>query len=311
MLSATNAFEFAGTTYASSPHAIPDRFISPLFGENRQCLACHKDASPAVGTSGFGVLGGHTFAMKQGSGTAVADEVTHAAAQIVPGTRKFSVGSGATFLRSIAPGDFLTVTAGANPGVYTVAAVDGARQVTLAGATPLSGGAATDWSLTSVLKYNTASCSQCHSPALNFDQGARADYDGDLNASETVQEELDGLLAALKAAIEVKLLAYTGVAAVLEPASGRIKYKKPGNVFRTFPGPSVTASDNPDLSWASLTPLRQAEWTTLYQAAYNVSFVANDKSRGIHNTGYAVNLLQASYKAVTGSPIGTPFTPFP
>jgi hypothetical protein len=100
------------------------------------------------------------------------------------------------------------------------------------------------------------------------------------------------------------------VAAVLEPASGRIKYKKPGNVFRTFPGPSVTASDNPDISWASLTPEKQAAWTALYQAAYNVSFVQNDKSSGIHNTGYAVNLLRASVQAVTGFPIGSPFIPF-
>jgi hypothetical protein len=309
MLSGTNGAEFGGWTYQNSPHGIPSRFITASLGENRQCLACHKDAAPGPGAPGFGALGGHTFAMKQGTGTSVADEVSHAGAQIVPGTRKFSVGSGPAFLRAIVPGDILTVIAGANPGAYTVAAVDGNRQVTLAGVPALSGGAVTDWSLTSPLKYNTAACFQCHTTAGDFEDFARGDYDGD-TILEPIQGEIAGLLAAVKAAIEVKLLAYTGVAAVLEPASGRIKYKKPGNVFRTFPGPSVTASDNPDIAWASLSPSQQAEWTALYQAAYNVSFVQNDKSFGIHNTGYAVNLLRASYQAVTGFPIGSPFIPF-
>lgn len=310
MLSAVNAFEFPGWVYQSSPHGIPARFVTPGLGENRQCLACHKDASPVAGAPGHGVLGGHSFAMTQGTGAAVADELSHPGAATVAGTRKFSVASGPAFLRSIAPGDLLTITTGADPGVYTVAAVDGSRQITLAGAAPLAGGAVADWSLTSTLKYNVASCTQCHTTAADFRDVARADYDGDL-LQEPVQDEIAGLLAALRAEIDLKLAAYTAVAAVLEPASGRIKYKKPGNVFRTFPGPGVTTSDNPDISWASLTPLQQADWTTLYQAAYNISFVQNDKSHGIHNTGYAVNLLQGSYRAVTGVSIGSPFVPFP
>ena len=78
-----------------------------------------------------------------------------------------------------------------------------------------------------------------------------------------------------------------------------------------FPGPSVSSSDNPDILWSALTPAEQTEWETLYAAAFNLVFVTNDNSKGIHNTGFAVNLLQSSYQALTGSPIGAPFVPFP
>jgi hypothetical protein len=102
------------------------------------------------------------------------------------------------------------------------------------------------------------------------------------------------------------------VAATLEFSKGKVGYKKTvGGAFRVMPGPSVTASDNPDIAWVSLTPVQQAAWTTLYQAGYNIAFVQNDKSHGIHNTGYAVNLLRSSYQAVTGAAIGSPFVPFP
>jgi hypothetical protein len=40
--------------------------------------------------------------------------------------------------------------------------------------------------------------------------------------------------------------------------------------------------------------------------------VTNDRSGGIHNTGYAVNLLQSSIKAINaGALTGAPFVPFP
>ena len=84
----------------------------------------------------------------------------------------------------------------------------------------LAGGAATDWSLTSALKYNTAACVQCHTTAGDFEDIARGDYDGDL-ILEPIQGEIAGLIAALKAQIESRLLTYTGVAAVLEPAVPR------------------------------------------------------------------------------------------
>lgn len=40
-----------------------------------------------------------------------------------------------------------------------------------------------------------------------------------------------------------------------------------------------------------------------YIAAYNYFFVHSDKSNGIHNTSYAVQLLQSSYQNLTGKPV--------
>jgi hypothetical protein len=319
MLSATNAMHFAAWPgYVSSPHGIHDRFVSPTKGENRSCLACHADREPAPGEPGRGALGGHSFALVQGSDTDVATQASHPGATAVAGTNKFTVGSGASFLKKVYPGDTLTLPA-PNAGTFTVQSVDGARQVSLAGVSFTVDSPAT-WNLTSLKKYNTAACTQCHTvgsppPPLGanpFRLTARADYDGD-GVREAVQEEIAGLLAALKTQIEVKLSSvdYANAPATLEVVSGRIRYRLSPTVTRTFPGPGVTSSDNPDISWASLDAAKQANWTALYRAAYNHYFVTNDHSEGLHNTGYAVNLLQSAYQAVTGAAIGQPFVPFP
>jgi hypothetical protein len=83
-------------------------------------------------------------------------------------------------------------------------------------------------------------------------------------------------------------------------ASGRIVYTLTANLATGpthVPGPSVPASQNPT-SWTSLSAQQKTDWLALYQAAYNYTFVKNDQSNGIHNTGYAVNLLQSSIKAI-------------
>jgi len=309
MLAGTNARQFSGWTYSVSPHAIPSKFLKTGQTQVRQCLSCHKDAQPAEGAVGFGALGGHSFRMTQGTGATIAGDSTHSGAVTVAGTAKFTVTSGPTFLRSVFPGDTLTITVGADTGTFTVASIDGARQLRLSGAS-FAGGAATTWTVTSILKYNTAACTQCHATALDFQMAARADYDGD-STIESVQDEIDGLRTALTAAINARLVTLIGAGTTLSTSSS-VRYNKLGSgTNRTFPGPTVTTSNQPDIAWSSLTAAQQAEWETLYSAAYNIEFVTRDRSEGIHNTGYAVNLLQSSYQAVTGTTIGTTFVPFP
>ena len=97
-------------------------------------------------------------------------------------------------------------------------------------------------------------------------------------------------------------------------ASGRIVYALTPKLatcpYTTFPGPGVPTSQNPT-SWNSLNDTQKQQWLALYQAAYNWTFVTNDKSSGIHNTGYAVNLLQSSIKAINpAANAGSPFVPF-
>lgn len=311
MLAGTNGQQFTGWTYNVSPHGIPSKFLKSGQTQVRQCLSCHADAQPAAGAVGYGALGGHTFKLKQGTGASIATDATHTGAATVAGSKKFTVATGATFLRSVFPGDTLDISAGADIGSYTVASVDGARQITVTAGSNFGGGAVTTWAITSVVKHNTASCTQCHATALDFQMAARADYDGDTNI-ESVQDEIAGLRAALAAAVDAKLVTLIGAGTTHLVANGRVRYNKNGSgTLRTFPGPSVTTGDNPDIAWTSLTAPQQAEWQALYAAAYNNVFVTNDKSEGIHNTGYAVNLLQSSYQAVTGSPIGAAFVPFP
>jgi len=305
MLSSANAHHFAGWTYDVSPHGIAAKFIAPGKSENRMCLSCHVDVAPSKGQSGYSALGGHTFNMMQGTGTAIAGGTDGSP---LVGTAKFTVAAG-TFLKQVFAGDTLTLTSGNNMGMYTIWNIDTSRQLTVTGVLFVAEAGAVSWQITSVVKHNSAACNQCHTTAADFRNSARADYDGD-GVVEAVQDEIAGLDAALLAAINAKLATLTGGANTLAISGGKVKYTN-GVVTRTIPGPSVTSTENPDIPWSSLTAGLQAEWQALYQAAYNRTFVANEGSGGIHNTGYAVNLLQSSYKAVTGSAIGAAFVPFP
>ncbi|MBI2933274.1 MAG: hypothetical protein HYY16_16640 [Planctomycetes bacterium] len=309
MLTGTNGRQFPGWSYDVSPHGIPGRFVSPAFGENRRCLTCHMDMEPAAGTPGRGALGDHTFRVTQGTGSVIADQGTHLGAVTVAGAQKFRVASGPNFLGRVFPGDRLTIQAGADVGTTLVRSVDHGRQLTVDGGTIFSGGAVDAWTVMSVVKHNATVCTQCHTTAPDFRVLARGDYDGD-GVVEVVQDEVGGLAAALTSAINSRLatLARPGVHVVGE--GGRVKYTD-GAVTRTFPGPGVAASENPDIVWRDLGPEAQADWLALYEAGYNLLFVERDRSHGIHNTGYAVNLLQSSIFAITGSKIGASFIPFP
>jgi len=311
MLSATNAMQFAGWTYNSSPHADKTRFVAPGKSEARQCLSCHNDVTPAKGQLGYQAMGGHSFKMAQGDDTDIFTTAS-GAGTTVAGTRKFTFSPASpisSFLKKVTTGDQLTLT-GPDAGTYAVDSVDGSRQITLQGGGAFMGGTPTTWSIKSVAKYNVAACVQCHTTAVDFRDVARGDYDGNLTI-QPVQDEIAGLLAALKSAIQAKLTTLVGSPATMSIANGRIKYTvTAGSLVRTFPGPGVPASENPDFPYSGLSAADKATWDALYGASYNWAFVGNDHSEGIHNTGYAVNLLQSAYKAVTGSSIGSPFVPF-
>jgi len=321
MLSSTNGMEFAGWTYLSSPHADKTRFLKLGQTEARQCLSCHVDVTPAKGEAGYMGLGGHTFRMTQGDDT---DIFTTASGTGTPvaGTRKFTFSPASpisSFLRKVYPGDELTLAGTADAGTYVVDSVDSARQITLQGGGGFTGGTPT-WAIKSLKKHNVGACVQCHPTAGDFRDVARGDYDG-IGGKKPVQDEIQGLLAVLKTAIESKvaqLLApynspsFTPVPVTVAVVSGRIKYTIISNgKVRTVPGPGVTTTENPDILWTA-TSTDQAAWNNVYMAAYNMAFVTNDHSEGIHNTGYSVNLLQSSYKAVTGTTIlnSSPFVPF-
>jgi hypothetical protein len=111
------------------------------------------------------------------------------------------------------------------------------------------------------------SCEECHGVITDFDQIiAKEDFDGD-QAIEGVQHEVEGLLALLQRAV---------IDASQTPADSLLFEQD----FRAAVGDT------------NVSTRRQRE------AGYNFFFVEADKSDGVHNTTYTVQLLQQSILAV-------------
>lgn len=113
----------------------------------------------------------------------------------------------------------------------------------------------------------TQACEECHGVLNSFeDILAKEDFDGNM-AIEGVQLEIDGLLSILEQAI-------------------------------------IDASDTPEHRAALEADFEGAIGDTLIstreqrEAAYNYFFVDFDSSRGVHNTTYAIQLLQQSTLAI-------------
>jgi hypothetical protein len=123
-------------------------------------------------------------------------------------------------------------------------------------------------------KDNVNACRPCHADLKSFDRTAYGDYDGD-GTLEGHQTEVHGLLLKTEEAI-VKLV----------PGARKIGHAKGKIVFEGEGGKPVPTTDQKAL-----------------QAAWNWLLVKLDKSQGIHNPSYVVQVLQSTYKAVTGQDV--------
>lgn len=112
-------------------------------------------------------------------------------------------------------------------------------------------------------------CATCHSGLDTYDLRATGDYDGN-GIVEGVQTEVSGLLDILREGI-----------------------------LETMPGTSASAAGSISIGAGDFASLSDDQ----KRAIYNFNFVSNDGSLGIHNTAYAVQLLQRSYHGVYGRPI--------
>ncbi len=125
---------------------------------------------------------------------------------------------------------------------------------------------------------NTNACVGCHRSVEVFNRPALGDFDGD-KTIEAVQDEVNGLLEVVKKAVEDRIDG--GKGGTMGESHGRV-------AFKGKDGKKLKPEAIPDAQ---------------YIAAYNYFFVHNDKSHGIHNTAYAVQLLQSSYQNLTGNPV--------
>lgn len=113
----------------------------------------------------------------------------------------------------------------------------------------------------------TATCANCHPGLATFNRPARGDYDGD-GVTEGIQDEVRGLLDVLKTAL------------LADP-----QMSFAGGLF--------------DYAGATDHALRGAS-DVQKRAVFNWYSVSDDRSAGVHNVARAVQLLQGSYRELTG-----------
>lgn len=118
-----------------------------------------------------------------------------------------------------------------------------------------------------------AACGECHQNITTVNLAAREDYDGN-GETKGIQDEVEGLLNLVQQAVGEAL---------------------DGGSFATAGG-AITFTD---ATGAAVTAVPDE----VYQAAYNHVLVTNDGSLGVHNPLFIVQLLQQSYKALTGEDV--------
>lgn len=113
-------------------------------------------------------------------------------------------------------------------------------------------------------------CASCHNGAKDFNIKAKMDYDGD-GLIEGLQDEVLELMDILEEAIRAEL--------------GGGSFVASRGVFQFYDNEGKLLEQVPN---------------KVYLAAYNYYLIKNDGSKGIHNPLFVVQLLQQSYKSLTG-----------
>jgi len=118
-----------------------------------------------------------------------------------------------------------------------------------------------------------AACGQCHQGIADTNLAAGGDYDGD-GKQEGLQSEVEGLLSLVAEAVKEK----TGG----------------GEISSSHGSVVITGADGEEMAEIP---------DDIYQAAYNYLLVSSNGSLGVHNPTYTVQLLQQSYKRLTGKDV--------
>jgi len=121
-------------------------------------------------------------------------------------------------------------------------------------------------------------CQECHPGLQSFFRPARADYDGD-GEVEVIQSELVGCILLLREAI---LTTPTSTGATI-----------------TYSAPYFLI----DGSNSNTGALDATDDAPLLRGMFNTNYVEFDASLAIHNTAYALQLVQYSWEEITGQPL--------
>jgi len=130
---------------------------------------------------------------------------------------------------------------------------------------------------------NMNACTDCHPGLTTVNRRALGDYDGD-KVLEGIQDEVEGLIHLLETALIDKYAA-KGVTQL-----GDVH----GIIY--FITDNTNAEEPEHLAF---TAVSQND----YKAAWNLFVIEDDGSEGIHNPAYVIQLLQRSYKSVTGNDV--------
>ncbi|PIE18693.1 MAG: hypothetical protein CSA65_04255 [Proteobacteria bacterium] len=151
-----------------------------------------------------------------------------------------------------------------------------------------------------------AACRSCHPKQESFDDPAKGDYDGD-GQVEGAQQEIDGLLGLVEAALRraITTAAYKGC----DGANGPGVWIARGGGGAKLVLIDADGNDLGDCDRNGAIERREraftfpatAEGTRFHKAAYNWLAVKRDGSRGLHNYGYTVKLLQRTLAALPGA----------
>ena len=125
-------------------------------------------------------------------------------------------------------------------------------------------------------QLDTCNASGCHSGLSNFNRTARADYDGDGNV-EGIQDEVHGIQAILRDAI--------------------LDYETATGAEITYDGEEYYLIDGNRSNTDALDASADA---AVMRAIFNQYWTDFEGSFGVHNTSYALQLLQNSFEELTG-----------
>jgi hypothetical protein len=146
-------------------------------------------------------------------------------------------------------------------------------------------------------------CTGCHPSVTEFNRTARADYDGD-GTTEGIQDEVKGLLLAVATVLRAKDVEAANIANLNQAgASSGTRLDVDGTtiIVDSFGWVGAnTAAQTASFHANAMTPQEDPNADLLRRSVWNHNLLVREASLGIHNAAFNIQVLQGTYKAITG-----------